>query len=346
MASALMGIVVATQVGTVYAMRFMPRAWLLPRAGGWGGFLGRWVAYLDNLSIRERLGETMQTGFRGSILGDQAMTSFVAAGILFLAAWLAFHWLADLSPESPVVGTLIWRIRKRRRVWRDAFAWKEFQCIAGGALGCLLRLALFVAALGAASWALGQFKGAGTAPRWGEWAVVVLTACVAFDLCLWATRLFSDDWRMVVLPVLVLTPHTPSSICLGKLRGCLIGILPGLVFLLWVSWQYDDHVTLVRWLEHPWAFSVFGGFVLFLHAIAYLSLKVVWGALPLAIALVFVGNTCVVYPILSLGVTLSQIIWGLTDMASALMVLNIALVGAAIGLQMGIVRQLERSAAQ
>jgi hypothetical protein len=345
-ASALMGIFVATQLGAGYLYRSMPAAWTAPRAFGWCGFFGRWAQFLNELSIGHRLRETMQTGFKGSIIGDQVVFSVTASAVLFLAAWGFFHWLADLSPEAPGINALTWRRGRRRRVWRDALAWKEFQCIAGGPLGCLARVGLLAASLVGLTWGLKQLATTGMTPRWGEWAVIVLVVCIAFDLCLWATRILSDDWRMAVLPVLLLTPHTPASICLGKVRGCLLSILPGLLLLLWVSWHYDDHQTLAAWLERPLAWSALGGFVLFLHVVAYLSLRFVWGALPLALGMLFIGNTCIVYPVLSLGVAITQVMWGFTDFQSAVMVLNIGLVCAAIGLQMGIVRQLERAASR
>jgi hypothetical protein len=104
------------------------------------------------------------------------------------------------------------------------------------------------------------------------------------------------------LPCLALLPRTSVSLGYAKLSGCLLGSVPTLLLLVGLDLVLPaGGRTIPDWcLEEAFV----AGLVLFalvLQLTVLYSLIVRWGALPLALATLLVGGTCLV-PFISAAV--------------------------------------------
>jgi ABC-type transport system involved in cytochrome c biogenesis permease component len=178
-------------------------------------------------------------------------------------------------------------------------SWKDFTFISGGRFGLLLKFAI-VAFLLALCNVLALESGNGTVLTKqfeGRVLIWVSLPATAIFLALDASRLFREEIRDKTLSSLVLLPISLPELAYRKVAGALAGTLPLLAgVVLGVLLTPDDLGDLLNeLLREPIVFGVFTvailQFVLFLHLIAFLSLIIKRGALPLAVAIQYLGGS-------------------------------------------------------
>ena len=238
----------------------------------------------------------------------------MGAAVLFLLSWLLFEPSTKLqaNPSRDGLGVRTRGIRAGRwspfgvfavpRSWKRAFAWKDFHFLAGGKVFFLLKFLLFGFIVGGSivyacpdaldpgqtiAQRLAQLAG-GTLWRDAATASMFILMCaLGFELSVYASRVFFDEIRFQSLPILLLVPTSISRIGWGKVGGCLLGVLPGLFWLIVSAmlgvWKDPTHIVPI--LVSPRICWGLLQFITFLHIVALLSLYVRWGALPLAIVL-------------------------------------------------------------
>jgi hypothetical protein len=94
------------------------------------------------------------------------------------------------------------------------------------------------------------------------------------------------EYRWQTLPNLMGLPRSTAYVGYSKVVGCLLGVVPAAaILLIGLTVQPGDQEvfsgSLGFWVTMAW-------FGVFLHLVSFLSLYVKWGALPLAIAIMFI----------------------------------------------------------
>jgi len=131
----------------------------------------------------------------------------------------------------------------------------------------------------------------------GTLLIWISLATTAVFLALDAGRIFRDEIRWKTLSSLVMLPVSVPELAYRKVAGTLAGTLPLLAgFVLGVLLVPDD---VGKFLDDMFSEPVGVGvfiviilqFILFLHLTAFLSLIIKRGALPLAIAIQYLGGS-------------------------------------------------------
>lgn len=255
------------------------------------------VDRLYEASILTRIDAILATGFDGAVVSPQVVLSLAGALACFAASWIVFDRFTEYVDRSQPARGLVPRVRSRRllrvaRPWRWALVWKDFHFVAGGPIVVALKLALYpliiVALFWQAEWVRVVF---GLSLREAVWTAGLVMA--AAELLLYATRIFQHEKKWGTLPCLALLPRTSISLGYAKLAGCLLGSVPTLLLLVGLDLVLPaGGRTIPEWcLEEAFV----AGLVLFalvLQLTVLYSLIVRWGALPLALATLLVGGTC------------------------------------------------------
>jgi hypothetical protein len=124
---------------------------------------------------------------------------------------------------------------------------------------------------------------------------------LAMELTFAAARNFRHERRWKTLSSLAMLPVSLRSVAYQKILAALLTLWPGILYFciglvcasatiwegIWKAWREHSHMTGVSFSDI--ALGWFGLTILqalfFLHLVANLSLRVKWGAIPLAIAL-------------------------------------------------------------
>jgi len=252
-----------------------------------------------------RLGVIFQTGFAGPAIGFQVASNLVLGGLLFLLAWLVFDWcIREEKDAAPPRRWLLGRATRRSRiptrlVGTRAISWKDFTFISGGRWGLLVKFGVVAFVVALCNFMALEF-GTGTEITRefeGTLLIWISLATTAVFLALDAGRIFRDEIRWKTLSSLVMLPVSVPELAYRKVAGTLAGTLPLLAgFVLGVLLVPDD---VGKFLDDMFSEPVGVGvfiviilqFILFLHLTAFLSLIIKRGALPLAIAIQYLGGS-------------------------------------------------------
>jgi hypothetical protein len=122
--------------------------------------------------------------------------------------------------------------------------------------------------------------------------MIAMLIAGAVELSLLSGRVFQTELRWSTWPTLRMLPKSLSALVYTKVAGCLFTLGPALVYMgLGAMMDPDEFAYFLRNEAIEWGFWVavfiFG---FFLHLTALLSLYVKWGALPLAIGMMFFGS--------------------------------------------------------
>lgn len=268
---------------------------------------GVWPFVTEAISLWRRatpapsLTGVFQTGFAGPIVGFQVVSNLVLGLIAFLLSWLVFE--PCTRTEKDAAPTRRWLLTRKNRNSRlpqhvtgaHAITWKDFAFITGGKFGLLLKFVVVALLVGVCN--IYQYES-GSKLTW-EFQGGALVWVSLFSTAVWlaveASRVFKDEVRWKTLSSLVTLPISVSEIAYRKTLGALLGTLPLLagffIGLMMVPDKVGDFVTEInREPSELGAFVVvFLNFFLFLHLVAFFSLVIKWGGLPLAIAIHVVG---------------------------------------------------------
>lgn len=246
---------------------------------------------IDAASLLSRIPVIVKTGFKEPPVSFQVTSNLAAGSAFFILSWMVFRlfnrgasrsapsrsWLPQSNRHLRLLGPL--------RPWSDALVWKDFYFIAGGKLmilGRFLLVPLLVAAL-----AFLQYIDGWRINWWDKTVgniVVVSLAVLAGELAIQASRIFHDEVKWKTLSNIAMLPRSITSTAYAKVRGCLLGCVPYIVWLgLGIaaeSQELLDRLDSVSDLILMIAVVVH--FILFLHVVAFVSLYIKWGALPMA----------------------------------------------------------------
>ena len=251
-----------------------------------------------------RLGRIFQTGFNGAAFEVQVISNLVLGILFFLLAWLVFDRFTREEREAGPGIRVPWRRKANRSsripsrlVGARAITWKDFTFISGGRWGLIIKAAV-IAALVALCNVFALQTHTPTNVRF-EGAVLIWVSLVstAVWLAIEASRMFHDEIRWKTLSSLVLLPISIRELAYRKVAGALLGTLPLLVFaaagLLLVPDALGSFLDDMSRTPVALGVLIVGilQYLLFLHLTAFLSLVVKRGALPLAVAIQYVGGT-------------------------------------------------------
>ena len=252
-----------------------------------------------------RLGEIFQTGFTGPAIGFQVASNLVLGVLLFLLSWASFDRFTREEKESAPSRRWLSRSTTRQSrippglVGSRAITWKDFNFISGGRFGLMWKFAIvaglmvfcnvFALETGSIPDSMREFEG--TLLFW------ISILATALFLALDAGRVFREEIRWKTLSSLITLPISVPELAYRKVAGTLAGTLPLLAgvlpgALLAPKFASDFFNGL---FEDSTSFEVFVvvilQFILFLHLTAFLSLVIKRGALPLAIAIQYLGGS-------------------------------------------------------
>lgn len=252
----------------------------------------------------ERVGAVFGTGFAGPVIGFQVVSNLIAGVLLFLLAWLLFDTCTREEKDAAPVHRLFWRRRASRRsrippylVGAPAITWKDFTFISGGKFGLILKFAVLGLVVGLFNVIL--LESGDTITREGEGAVLIWVSVytTAVWLAVEASRIFKDEIRWKTLSSLMMLPISVRELAYRKVVGTLAGTLPLLVCFVVGEVIVPHHPDNIRGgvstapQEYGWRIMMVLQYILFLHLTAFLSLVLKRGALPLAIAIQYLGGS-------------------------------------------------------
>jgi ABC-type transport system involved in multi-copper enzyme maturation permease subunit len=274
-----------------------------------GSALEQWLETWAQMTPFVRVNHLLLTGFSDAIFGWHSAAAIVTGILFFGMAWLAFDRFADSSDEKPVPGltasipdevTPLRALAGRAKT--PALRWKDYNHVAGGdtavAVKSILMLLVLLLGLPAldSSKSVLSFGAVTTA-----YSSLFLASCLAFD----ASRIFKREREQRTLSSLLMLPFSTRRLVWEKTIGCLKASWPaiaGFAFALsLLAIGIGGEIAKDLIYQRPfWSNGVFYGICGITHAaltglllpvfIAWLSLRMRWGALPVGFTIWFMGN--------------------------------------------------------
>jgi ABC-type transport system involved in multi-copper enzyme maturation permease subunit len=250
------------------------------------------------LSPFESMGRMLSTGYSGGVLTTQFVVHLMVGGGSILLSWMLFDRCTrnekPIAPSRGMAGIDLrfkrGKLRRRRDVWGNALAWKDYYFTTGGHVAlvikfiCYASLMLFLTVT-----VVGHIDN--TAAIGAMYWVSMLTA-LAIEVPVYFSRVFREEIRWQTWPGLVLLPESITTIAKNKLIGILPTFTPGLSIMCFgIFLNGKDFFEFLKF-----TFTEIGGYyalsqyLLLVLLSLFLSLTVKWGALPLAIAIVALFN--------------------------------------------------------
>ncbi|HEY3900412.1 MAG TPA: hypothetical protein VGM54_17525 [Chthoniobacter sp.] len=252
----------------------------------------------------QRLGEILGTEFSGPLAGRQVESNLAIGLACFLLAWLALDCFGDRFQEGaasavPVGGRTIWtRCRRRPRAWRNAFFWKDFFFLQGGALGLGLRTLCYGLTL--CPFVLRAAGSQGWIASLAQVMFILAPFAFSIDLVLMASRMFGSEQRERALASLGTLPCSMCAIAWRKALACVMAAAPaGAIVLTAQVLSLESNTYGVKFspFDYDWIgplFYVWLGMALMIHVTVFLSLYLKRGAAPLGYVITFVGAVVLV----------------------------------------------------
>jgi len=251
-----------------------------------------------------RLVDVLETGYSGAVTGWQVASNLVLGVFCFLLAWAAFERFCDRAPESAsATGAtqrrfLGMRLSRPPRPWKNALLWKDFYFLCGGHAAFALRTLAYGCAL-----IPFIFKSNGTLTQFNVFGGL-LSSVVPFvfsvDVAIMASRIFGTELRDQTLTALATLPFTIRQIAHRKMFACVLAAAPGVlgtfaIQILGLNRFFSAQVRLSGMIPMaPMLFAkIFSSWVqtlLIVHVVAWLSLYMKRGALPMGFVLTWAVN--------------------------------------------------------
>jgi ABC-type transport system involved in multi-copper enzyme maturation permease subunit len=315
-------------------------------APGGPGPLTRFFESWQSFSASARLNHILATDFRGPLAdGHLAACAAVGAGCFFLA-WLLFAPCADRATPESRGRVAAWTGTARcRRARPPAIAWRDASFLHGGKLGVAIKAMLTVLALSLGALPVLPFGTRSERYEFyvfftGWWLGLLTLLTLAFD----ASRLFKHERREQTLACLATLPLEPRQIVWQKVRGALVSSWPPLL-ATFIFTGLAVQIAIEEWIKHPPTaeplfYLVAGGAFALCTAlllpvfVAWLSLRLRWGAFPVGVMVWFFANWIAG----GLGVLIFR--------EASIVVLALAALGSLLGFATAIPPRLARLAAE
>ena len=285
-----------------------PLLWTVPPL--WRDFLGigpefdHMADVLWRATPIARLVEVLGTGYNGAATGWQVASNLALGVGCFLLAWAVFERFCDRAPESAsATGTPQRKffgisLSRPPRPWKDALLWKDFYFLCGGHAAVALRTLAYGCAL-----IPFVFKSNGTLTQFnifGGLLSTVVPFVFSVDVAIMGSRIFRTELRDQTLAALATLPFTVRQIAHRKMFACVLAAVPGVlgtlaVQILGLNRFFSAQVRLSGMIPMgPMLMAkIFSSWVqtlLIVHVIAWLSLYMKRGALPLGYVLTYALN--------------------------------------------------------
>ena len=259
------------------------------------------IEWLGNLSMFGRITQITRTGFADSAFSVQVLSHLgIALGCFVASLAVLSHSLGTASDLEAAPARAVVRGSRRflgpGRAWARAIPWKDFHFLAGGTRWLVVKFIVYPLLVGGLAVLFSD------AVMFDSSAMMLFTPIMVclllLEASLHASRVFRTEVQDKTFSTLALLPQWTGSIMYSKIAGCAIGLLPA------VFWSV---VGLPMWLQ-----SVSGGYALFYvglalsygvffcYLVAWLSLVVRYGALPLAFAITWL--TSCAFPLCLVGI--------------------------------------------
>ena len=248
-------------------------------------------------SVFSRLPVIMATGFDESPLSFQVLSNLAAAVLFFVLSRIVFDTVTRYHSVASASRGLLFRPRGwlkflgTGRVWKSALIWKDFHFVAGGFTMAAVKLVAYGLLVVLFAYLQYRWDSRIDIEELGDVAMIAMLIAGCVELSLLSSRVFQTELRWNTWPTLRMLPKSLPELVYTKVAGCLFTLGPALVYMGLGA------------MMHPGGFIDFCGdfftepgfwvavfvFGFFLHLTAFLSLYVKWGALPLAIGMMFFG---------------------------------------------------------
>jgi len=251
-----------------------------------------------------RLIEVLGTGFAGSPAGWQVASNLALGAGSFLLAWVLFERCCDRTTDEavatepvprPAVGG---RLGRPPRPRKDALIWKDFHFLCGGRMGLIVRSLGYGGALAGA---IGEVIFHGSSGGGGMTAMFHFLVPFVFsiDVAAMAARLFRSEIDGQTLSALAVLPGTMRQIVRRKAGAFLLAAAPGaictvaggllqLIFFTGSSGTREIGLMMFMHMVSGWV-----GVILLVHVVAWLSLSMKRGALPIGYVTTYALRTLI-----------------------------------------------------
>jgi hypothetical protein len=269
--------------------------------GGWP-ILTKLIALWRGATPSDRLGAIFRTGFAGPVFSFQVVSNLVLGFLFFLLAWAVFDlFTREQKDEAPARGLVLRRRTRRSGIPSHmagprAITWKDFTFISGGKFGVVAKLIAVGLLIAMFNEVYLQTGNAFNREFTGFTLIWLSLITTGIWLAIEASRVFKTEVRWKTLSSLMTLPISVRELAYRKVAGVLVGTLPLLAyFALGVALVPDKvHEFITDILKERMGVSMLLigvlQYVLFLHLTAFLSLVIKRGALPLAIAIQYIGG--------------------------------------------------------
>jgi ABC-type transport system involved in multi-copper enzyme maturation permease subunit len=276
-----------------------------------GSELEQWGELWAQATPLIRIQRVLATGFSGSVVDWQLVAMLTAGTLCFVMAWLMFDRFADSSDEKPGLGLVAPEASQMTptqalagRADTPALRWKDYHHIAGGdtavVVKCMIAALIILACMTTLRWSgserflvLGWFTTVSSG--------LFLSLCLALD----ASRIFKREREQRTLSSLLMLPYSARRLAWEKTVGCLktswpafTGLAIGISILAFAIaeefskeryWNRQFFSDTFVYFFFGCAHIVFTALLLPVF-IAWLSLRMRWGALPVGGTIWFMGN--------------------------------------------------------
>jgi hypothetical protein len=253
----------------------------------------------------------LATGYAGGFFTWQVNSNLVAGGLLFGVSWLLFDACTrnekPIAPSRGLTALFSRRVAKthaspsRNRAWANALAWKDFHFTTGGLTAVIIKFGCYVLLLTGMGMITSRHWGNGqVSDNVGAMCMFAMLMALAVEVPIYASRLFREEIRWQTWSNLYLLPESVTKIARDKILGTLPTFIPGVVIFFFGAILAPGFVDdfFEEALDEVGFWWFISQYILGVHVVVLLSLIVKWGALPLGIAVVVMGNvlfiTCAV----------------------------------------------------
>jgi len=251
--------------------------------------------------VFHRMSIILGSSFNEPLFSWQVIIHTISGAALFVLSWLLFPVFNREDRGEPTDRPLFsLRPGKARRwavprPWPIALVWKDFFYMTGGwtmivAKFILYPLVILTVALFFS--AVSPFRTYNWLEYLGNSAIWISILMGAIEISIYCSRIFREEIRGRTLPTIAMLPESIVELVYAKWLGCFMALGPALCCFLFGLFLYPDDFWdfLGTALDEPGFYYFLLQFVIGWHLCTLLSMFLKFGAAPLSIAVVLIGN--------------------------------------------------------
>jgi hypothetical protein len=307
--------------------------------------------WVSNASAFNRLAMVMQTGFSSSAIGFQVLSNLALGLVLFLASWAVFDRCSrEQKAPAPSRGFAPTRRSVLRwlgvgRAWPNALAWKDFYFATGGKGTMLVKFLAFGGLLGGLALFRYVSGSAIDLDGFGSMTMGTMLLLMFIEAVLNMSRVFAGERKWHSLSGIVLLPVSTRRLAYSKVLGCMLGLAPAVTwFIIGITLNPKGFFNaLYEMLRSPApVIYAVAHVLLFLHLVAWFSLRLRRGALVVAFFIWIVSALFLLEPIALFFTFLMMHTWGSVEASH--LILSLILLSVTAVLHFATLRRIEQLA--